>query len=92
MAKQELNLFQFAASGTAEASAISAEIVRRKFAHASLGSKFLDEIPDELFSHPFAPNATSATREGTGDRWRSPRPSSSRPPDHVPNPGPVISE
>ena len=61
MAKEELNLLQLAASGAAEPSATSTEIVRRKFANADPGSELLDDMPDELFSYSFFPNATGAT-------------------------------
>ena len=49
MAKKELNLLQFAASGTAEASATSAKIVGCKFADANFGGELLHDMPDELF-------------------------------------------
>ena len=61
MAQQELNLLQLAASGSAQAGATSAEIVRRKLGHADLGGKFFDDMPDELFCHAFTPNLASAT-------------------------------
>jgi len=61
MAKKELNLLQFAASGTAEASATSAKIVGCKFADANFGGELLHDMPDELFRYSFAPNSTCAT-------------------------------
>ena len=61
MAKKELNLLQFAAGGTAEASATSAKIVGCKFADANFGGELLHDMPDELFRYSFAPNSTCAT-------------------------------
>ena len=61
MAKKELNLLQFAASGTAEASATSAKIVGCKFADANFGGELLHDMPDELFRYSFAPNSTCGT-------------------------------
>ena len=61
VAKQELNLFQLTTSGSAQAGATSTEIVRRELCNADLGSKLLDDVPDELLCHPFAPNFASAT-------------------------------
>ena len=58
--EKKLNLFQFAAGGAAEPSATSAEIVRREFANANLGGELLDDVPDELFRHSFAPNLAGA--------------------------------
>ena len=55
-----MNLFQLAASGAAQAGATSTEIVRRELGDADLGSKLLDDVPDELFCHPFTPNVSSA--------------------------------
>ena len=54
MAKKELNLLQFAASGTAEASATSAKIVGCKFADANFGGELLHDMPDELFRYKFS--------------------------------------
>ena len=61
MAKKELNLLQFAAGGTAEASAASTEVVGCKFADANFGGELLHDMPDELFRYSFAPNSTCAT-------------------------------
>jgi hypothetical protein len=61
VAKQELNLLQFAASGAAKSSAASTEIVRCEFAYANLGSKFLDDMPNELLCHLFAPHSVGTT-------------------------------
>lgn len=61
MAKKELNLFQFAARGTAEAGVTSAKVVASKFADANLGGELLHDMPDELFRYSFAPNSTCAT-------------------------------
>ena len=61
MAKKELNLLQFAASGTAEASAASTKVVGCKFADANFGGKLLHDMPNELFRYGFAPNSTCAT-------------------------------
>ena len=55
MAKQELNLLQFAAGGAAQASATSTEVVGRKFADANLGGELLNDMPNELFRYRFAP-------------------------------------
>jgi hypothetical protein len=60
MAEKELNLLQFAAGGTAEASATSTEVVGRKFANANLGGELLDDMPDEFLRDSFAPNSTCA--------------------------------
>jgi hypothetical protein len=49
VAKEELNLLQLAASGSAQPGATSAEIVRRELAYADLAGKLLDDMPDELF-------------------------------------------
>jgi hypothetical protein len=64
--KQELNLLQLAASGSAQACATSAEIVRREFAYADLGGKFLDDVPDELLGH-----ASNPTGDGDGSNVTS---------------------
>ena len=61
MAKKELNLLQFAAGGAAEPSATTTEIVRREFVNANLGGELLDDVPDELFRHSFAPSSAGAT-------------------------------
>jgi hypothetical protein len=49
LAKKKLNLLQFAADRTTEASATPTKVVRRQFARANLGGKLLDNMPDELF-------------------------------------------
>jgi len=59
--KQELNLLQLTASGAAQAGAASTEIVGRELAYADLGSELLDDVPNKLFRHSFAPNFTGAT-------------------------------
>ena len=59
MAKKELNLLQFAAGGTAEASTTSAKVVGCKFADANFGGELLHDMPDELFRYSFAPNSTA---------------------------------
>jgi hypothetical protein len=61
VAEEKLDLLQLAASGTTEASATPPEIVRREFAHANFGRELLDDVPDELLRHSFAPNPASAT-------------------------------
>jgi hypothetical protein len=61
VSKKELNMLQFAASGTTEASATPTEVVGRKFADADLGGEFLHDMPDELFRYRFAPNSACAT-------------------------------
>jgi hypothetical protein len=61
VAKQELNLLQLAASGSAKPRAASAEIVWRELANADLGSKLFDDVPYEFFRHPFAPDFASTT-------------------------------
>ena len=55
MAKKELNLLQFAAGGTAEASATSTKVVGGKFADANFGGELLHDMPDELFRYSFGP-------------------------------------
>ena len=60
MPEQELNLLQLSAGGAAEASATSAEIMRREFAHANLGGEFLDDVPHQLFGNSFAPDSARA--------------------------------
>src|SRR4051794_9666347 len=60
VAQKKLNLLQFASGGAAEPSATSTEIVRREFANANLGGELLDDVPDELFRHSFAPNLAGA--------------------------------
>jgi len=59
--KQELNLLQLAACGSTKPGAASTEIMRRELADADLGSELLDDVPDEFFRHPFAPNFASTT-------------------------------
>ena len=69
MPKEKLNLLQFATGGAAKPSAASTEIVRREFANANLGGELLDDVPDELFRHSFAPNLAGAAhtaKETTG--------------------------
>ena len=61
MTKQELNLLQLAARGSTKPAAASTEIMRRELADADLGSELLDDVPDEFFRHPFAPNFASTT-------------------------------
>jgi len=61
MPEQELNLLQLSAGGAAEASATSAEIMRREFAHANLGGEFLDDVPHQLFGNSFAPDLPALT-------------------------------
>ena len=61
MAKQELNLLQLAAGGTAEASAASSEVVGREIADSDLGGELFHDMPDELFRYSFAPSSTGAT-------------------------------
>jgi hypothetical protein len=56
-----LNLLQFTASGAAEPSASSMEVVRGTFFNANLGSEFLHDMPDELFRYSFASSSTGAT-------------------------------
>src|ERR1700754_1413669 len=58
--KKKLNLLQFAAGGATEPSATSTEIVRRELANTNLGGELLDDVPDELFRHSFAPNLPGA--------------------------------
>ena len=60
MPKKKLNLLQFAAGGAAKPSATSSEIVRREFANANLGGELLDDVPDQLFRHSFAPHLAGA--------------------------------
>ena len=71
VAKEELNLLQLAASGSAKPGAASAEIVRRELANADLGSKLFDDVPYKFFRHPFAPDFASTTHAAeeaaTGD-------------------------
>ena len=69
MAQQELNLLQLAASGSAQAGATSAEIVRRKLGHADLGGKFFDDMPDELLSRFHPKPYQRYSRGGTGCHW-----------------------
>ncbi len=69
MPKEKLNLLQFAAGGAAKPSASSTEIVRREFANANLRGELLDDVPDQLFRHSFAPNFAGAAhtpKETTG--------------------------
>jgi hypothetical protein len=56
-----LNLLQFAASGAAEPSATSTEIVRCEFGNANPAGELLDDVPDELFRYSFSPSSTSTT-------------------------------
>jgi hypothetical protein len=60
VAKKELNLLQFAAGGTAEASATSTEVVGCKLGDANFGGELLHNIPYELFRYSFTPNSTCA--------------------------------
>jgi hypothetical protein len=57
VAKEKLNLLQFAAGGAAEASATSSEIMRREFTNANLDGERFDDVPDQLFRHGLAPNS-----------------------------------
>ena len=65
VAKQELNLLQFAAGGAAEPSATSTEIVRCEFAHAGLCGEFLNNMPDKLFGDPSPRFPALLTRRNT---------------------------
>ena len=67
MAKKELNLLQFAAGSAAEPGAGSTEIARREFGDADLFGELLDDVPDELFYHSFAPNSTTLPATGATD-------------------------
>ncbi len=61
VAQKELDLLQLATGGAAEPSAATTEIVRREFVDTNLGSELLDDVPDELFRHSFAPSSAGAT-------------------------------
>ena len=61
VAEEELDLLQFAAGGATESSATPPKVVRRKFAHTDFRRELLDEVPNELLRHHFAPNLPSAT-------------------------------
>src|ERR1700724_3995 len=39
---------------------IASEIVRREFANANLGGELLNDVPDQLFRHSFAPHLAGA--------------------------------
>ncbi len=71
MTQQKLNLLQFAASGTTEASATPPEVVRREFPHTNFRSELLDDVPDQLFRNSLAPDsaraANAAEKAATGD-------------------------
>ena len=45
---------------SAQARATPTEIVRREFAYVNFRCELLDDVPDELLGHPFAPNLASA--------------------------------
>jgi len=60
VAEEKLNLLQFAAGRTAEASATASEVMRREFAHANFGGELLYDMPDQLLRYPLAPNSASA--------------------------------
>jgi len=49
--EEKLDLLQFPATSTTEASATPPEIVRRELAHASFGRELLDDVPDELLRY-----------------------------------------
>jgi hypothetical protein len=55
VSKQELNLLQLTAGGSAKPGAASTKIVRRELPDPNLGSKLFDNVPYELFRHLFAP-------------------------------------
>ena len=59
--EEELNLLQFAAGCATKSSATPPKIVRRKFAHSDFRRELLDDVPNELLRHPFAPNLPSTT-------------------------------
>ena len=59
MAKKELNLLQFAAGGTAEASPSAAQIVRSGFVDTDLRGKLLDYVPNQFSVTP-SPQALPA--------------------------------
>jgi hypothetical protein len=61
VAEQELNLFQLAAGGSAQAGATSTKIVRRELADADFAGKLLNDVPYEFFCHAFTPNSASTT-------------------------------
>ena len=69
--EEKLDLLQFPASGTTEPSATPPEIAWREFAHTNFRCELLDDVPDELLRHSFAPNFASATHAAeeatTGD-------------------------
>lgn len=60
VAEEKLNLFQLAPSGAAEAGTTSPEIMGREPADANLIGELLDDVPDQLFRHSFAPDPASA--------------------------------
>jgi hypothetical protein len=44
--------------------------VRRELVHANLRRELLDDVPDEFFRHPFAPDlAQRYSRGGRGYHW-----------------------
>ena len=71
VAEEKLDLLQLPAGGATESSATPPKIVRRKFAHPDFRRELLDDVPNELLRHHFAPNLISATHAAkeatTGD-------------------------
>jgi hypothetical protein len=65
VAKKELNLLLFAASGAAEPSTASTEIVRCEFGNASLGGELIDDVPDLFNGAGVVLSATNAFESQT---------------------------
>ena len=56
-----MDLLQLAAGGATETSTTPPEIMRRKLAHTDFRRELLDDVPNELLRHHFAPKIASAT-------------------------------
>ena len=74
MAKQKLDLLQFASRYVAQPSAPSAQVVRRQFFDASFRSELADNVPDDLLGHtltPDPPSSVDPTKHSSGSKSRT---------------------
>jgi hypothetical protein len=73
VAKQELNLLQFASRYVAQPCARSAQLVRRQLVDGSFRSELADNVPDDLLGHtltPDPPRSVDAAKHSSGSKSR----------------------
>jgi hypothetical protein len=73
VAKQELDLLQFASSCVAQPRASPSQVVRRQLFDGSFRSELADNVPDDLLSHTLTPDPSRfvhATKHSSGSKSR----------------------